>query len=104
MLEYYRAVSDIQKHIVRLDQEDKSVQEQAVQLAEQIEQIDKVLTELESASGISEDNGFVIQKDFMQEETWQNVKIRLKRWYDLMNTAVRLDNISRKQTKSKARF
>ena len=38
------------------------MQEQAVQLAEQIEQIDKVLTELESASGISEDNGFVIQK------------------------------------------
>lgn len=104
VLEYYRAVSDIQKHIVRLDQEDKSVQEQAVQLAEQIEQIDKVLTELESASGISEDNGFVIQKDFMQEETWQNVKIRLKRWYDLMNTAVRLDNISRETDKVKSQI
>ncbi len=94
ILEYYRAVADIRQRIVEMDEEEKDINDQSFELAGQMKEMDRVISELENVSGVHEGNHLTSHRDVMQEEIWQDIQARLKRWYDLMNTAVQLDNLS----------
>ena len=99
ILEYYRTLSDIQQLIVKMDEEEKDIKDQSFELAEQIEQVDMVISELENSSDSYAVKHLNPQRDVLQLDIWQDIQVKLKRWYELMNTAVQLNNITQEINK-----
>jgi hypothetical protein len=82
-----------------MDEEEKDIKDQSFELAEQIEQVDMVISELENSSDSYAVKHLNPQRDVLQLDIWQDIQVKLKRWYELMNTAAQLNNITQEANK-----
>jgi len=92
--EYYQVITGIRQSIIRLDDDEKEFREQFVQLAAQLNEIDRLISELEKASLGLEEERHDDTMHVMQPDTWAGIQNKLKKWYNLMNDAIELKKMS----------